>query len=154
MDAKGIRDFAASGGPGVAVAFPRRDDPSVLHVTFEGLGDTPFEGGLYHAELALNGYPAFPPRVTMLWPSGSFQVDVPLCVPGVTHYTPHLWKRDTTLEGLVNTLRVMMASTDLLARRGIGFVQRIDEAEARRLATASRSASCAACGRHPHAENE
>lgn len=63
------------------------DDLSRVYFLIEGLKDCPYENGQYVVILILpENYPAYPPKIQMLTPSGRFSVSKNICTTFTDHH--------------------------------------------------------------------
>ncbi|KAL7428000.1 hypothetical protein ACHAXH_003377 [Discostella pseudostelligera] len=103
------------------------------HFSVAGPANSVYAQGIYHGAILLpRDYPASPPRVRLLTPSGRFMVDVDICLTA-SNYHPESWTPRWTVVSLVQALRVHM----LTSPAEIGGVHASEE-KRREYAIASR----------------
>ncbi|CAL6110141.1 Ubiquitin-conjugating_enzyme E2 [Hexamita inflata] len=127
--------------PDMKAFFPDKTNPFIWHVSFKGPQDSPFEGGIYHCEINLNAYPDGHVRLQLLHQNGSYQVNVSLCIVGITSGG---WTPGTTIESVISSLSVLMSVPT--GRHGTGFIVETNKEEILRLVPISQSYVCAKCG--------
>ncbi|KAL3759062.1 hypothetical protein ACHAWU_008671 [Discostella pseudostelligera] len=81
------------------------------HFSVAGPANSVYAQGIYHGAILLpRDYPASPPRVRLLTPSGRFIVDVDICLTA-SNYHPESWTPRWTVVSLVQALRVHMLTS-------------------------------------------
>lgn len=107
----------------------------VWHFSFQGLPGSVYEEGVYHGRLVLpRDYPAHPPRVQVLTPSGRFVPGADLCL-SASSYHPETWQpAQVQLRTLVEGVRLHM----LANAQEIGGIATATYDERLALARASR----------------
>lgn len=104
------------------------------HFSVVGPANSVYENGIYHGRVLLpKDYPASPPRVQMITPSGRFIPGEDICL-SASSYHPETWSPRWTVLSLVNGLRLHMLTT----ANEIGGVLASDE-KRRQYAIESRS---------------
>ena len=107
------------------------------HFSVAGPANSVYENGIYHGRVLLpKDYPASPPRVQMITPSGRFIPGEDICL-SASSYHPETWSPRWTVLSLVDALRLHMLTT----ANEIGGVLASDE-KRRQYATESRSWKC------------
>ncbi|BGP29832.1 hypothetical protein JCM10296v2_001578 [Rhodotorula toruloides] len=125
-------DFAAA---------PLEDDLFSWHFTIRGPGGD-YEGGLYHGKMILpSEYPFKPPEIYMLTPSGRFEVNKKICL-SISSFHPETWQPSW---GVRTALLALMAFFDTEPKGAVGSLD-APPAERQRLAKASQTFRCSACG--------
>ncbi|GAA5977002.1 hypothetical protein JCM11641_002223 [Rhodosporidiobolus odoratus] len=122
-------------------AAPLEDDLFSWHFTIKGPGGD-FQGGQYHGKLTLpSEYPFKPPEVYLLTPSGRFEVNKKVCL-SISSFHPETWQPSWGIR------TAMLALTAFFETEPKGAVGSLDAppAERRRLAHASKTWCCSACG--------
>lgn len=105
-----------------------RHDVLDFHFCFYGL-EKPYNKGFYHGILKLHSnYPFEPPSITMVTPSGKFQVNKPICT-SFTSYHKESWSITWTIKTLIVGFLSFMLDSEM----GIG-VMVTSEKEKERLA--------------------
>ena len=107
----------------------------IWHFTVTGLSNSVFENGVYHGRVVLPlDYPATPPRVQMLTPSGRFIPGADICL-SASQYHPETWQPNAwSVRTLVESLRLHMCSSGMLEIGGMAesYEQRLAHAIASR----------------------
>mmetsp|Transcript_8686 Transcript_8686/g.14775 ORF Transcript_8686/g.14775 Transcript_8686/m.14775 type:complete len:674 (-) Transcript_8686:161-2182(-) len=104
------------------------------HFSVAGPANSVYENGIYHGRVLLpKDYPASPPRVQMITPSGRFISGHDICL-SASSYHPETWTPRWTVLSLVDGLRLHMLTT----ANEIGGVLASDE-KRRQYAIESRS---------------
>jgi len=104
------------------------------HFSVAGPANSVYENGIYHGRVLLpKDYPASPPRVQMITPSGRFISGHDICL-SASSYHPETWTPRWTVLSLVDGLRLHMLTT----ANEIGGVLASDE-KRRQYARESRS---------------
>eukprot|EP00984_Skeletonema_dohrnii_P002774 scaffold957_cov125-Skeletonema_dohrnii-CCMP3373.AAC.2 len=104
------------------------------HFSVAGPANSVYENGIYHGRVLLpKDYPASPPRVQMITPSGRFIPGHDICL-SASSYHPETWTPRWTVLSLVDGLRLHMLTT----ANEIGGVLASDE-KRRQYAIESRS---------------
>ncbi|KAK1742315.1 ubiquitin-conjugating enzyme E2 [Skeletonema marinoi] len=104
------------------------------HFSVAGPSNSVYENGIYHGRVLLpKDYPASPPRVQMITPSGRFIPGHDICL-SASSYHPETWTPRWTVLSLVDGLRLHMLTT----ANEIGGVLASDE-KRRQYAIESRS---------------
>ena len=104
------------------------------HFSVRGPANSVYENGIYHGRVLLpKDYPASPPRVQMITPSGRFVPGEDICL-SASSYHPESWTPRWTVLSLVDGLRLHMLTT----ANEIGGVLASDE-KRRQYADESRS---------------
>lgn len=81
------------------------------HFSVAGPVNSVYAHGIYHGAILLpRDYPASPPRVRLLTPSGRFIVDADICLTA-SSYHPESWTPRWTVVSLVQALRVHMLTS-------------------------------------------
>jgi ubiquitin-protein ligase len=81
------------------------------HFSVMGPPNSDYEGGIYHGRVLLpNDYPASPPRIQVLTPSGRFVTGEDICL-SASSFHPESWTPRWTLLSLVDALRLHMLTT-------------------------------------------
>lgn len=103
------------------------------HFSVAGPANSVYSQGIYHGAILLpRNYPASPPRIRLLTPSGRFIVDCDVCLTA-SNYHPESWTPRWTVVSLVQALRLHM----LTSPSEIGGMHASDE-KRREFAMASR----------------
>ncbi|BGP13616.1 hypothetical protein JCM10213_007792 [Rhodosporidiobolus nylandii] len=122
-------------------AAPLEDDLFSWHFTIRGPGGD-FEGGVYHGKMVLpSNYPFAPPEVYMLTPSGRFETNKKICL-SISSFHPETWQPSW---GIRTALLALMAFFETEPKGAIGSLD-APPAERKRLALASQTWKCGACG--------
>ncbi|EGU12514.1 non-canonical ubiquitin conjugating enzyme [Rhodotorula toruloides ATCC 204091] len=138
-------DFAAA---------PLEDDLFSWHFTIRGPGGD-YEGGVYHGKMIVSRpgaaparfsalpseYPFKPPEIYMLTPSGRFEVNKKICL-SISSFHPETWQPSW---GVRTALLALMAFFDTEPKGAVGSLD-APPAERQRLAKASQTYRCSACG--------
>ncbi|RYY82550.1 hypothetical protein EON63_13060 [archaeon] len=62
---------------------PLRSNLLEWHFSFTGMQDSPFDGGIYHGRIKLHPeYPQKAPSISVMTPSGRWQVNTEICLSG------------------------------------------------------------------------
>jgi len=81
------------------------------HFSVAGPANSVYENGIYHGRVLLpKDYPASPPRVQMITPSGRFIPGIDICL-SASSYHPETWTPRWTVLSLVDALRLHMLTT-------------------------------------------
>lgn len=113
------------------------------HFSVSGPANSVYENGIYHGRVLLpKDYPASPPRVQMITPSGRFIPGEDICL-SASSYHPETWTPRWTVLSLVDALRLHMLTT----ANEIGGVLASDE-KRRQYAIESRSWKCHGIANH------
>ncbi len=113
------------------------------HFSVAGPANSVYENGIYHGRVLLpKDYPASPPRVQMITPSGRFIPGEDICL-SASSYHPETWSPRWTVLSLVDALRLHMLTT----ANEIGGVLASDE-KRRQYAVESRSWKCHGIANH------
>ena len=113
------------------------------HFSVAGPANSVYENGIYHGRVLLpKDYPASPPRVQMITPSGRFIPGEDICL-SASSYHPETWSPRWTVMSLVDALRLHMLTT----ANEIGGVLASDE-KRRQYAIESRSWKCHGVANH------
>ncbi|CAL6077600.1 Ubiquitin-conjugating_enzyme E2 [Hexamita inflata] len=124
-----------------AVAFfPDKMNPFNWHISFKGLEDSDFQGGIYHCQLKLTDYPDKSPEIIILNESGAYHVNEPLCIHGLTDNYPEDWTSGTKISVIVNALKLYMNLE--VCRDGLGFIQVLNQEEIKKHRDASKQYKC------------
>ena len=123
------------------------------HFTLRGPPGTEFEGGVYHGRLVLPfNYPFAPPSISLLNPSGRFEVNRKICL-SISNFHPELWQPAWGVRTIMEALRSFFPTP------GDGAIGSLDwpADTRRRLAEESVDWMCPNCGRRngdilPHVE--
>ena len=103
------------------------------HFTILGPPSSPYQNGIYHGRILLpKDYPASPPRIQMLTPTGRFVPGMDICL-SASAYHPESWSPRWTVVSLVDALRLHMLTT----ANEIGGLEASSEVR-RRMAVESR----------------
>ncbi|CAL6110139.1 Ubiquitin-conjugating_enzyme E2 [Hexamita inflata] len=122
--------------------FPNKNNPFIWHVSFKGPQDSPFQGGIYHCEINLSDYPEDRVRLQLLHENGSYKVNSPLCIIGITTSTG--WTPGTTIESVISALSVLMDVP--YGRDGLGYIFQTNKDDILRLVPISQKYVCSKCG--------
>ena len=113
------------------------------HFSVAGPANSVYENGIYHGRVLLpKDYPASPPRVQMITPSGRFIPGHDICL-SASSYHPETWTPRWTVLSLVDALRLHMLTT----ANEIGGVLASDE-KRRQYAIESRLWKCHGVANH------
>jgi ubiquitin-protein ligase len=113
------------------------------HFSVVGPKNSVYDNGIYHGRVLLpKDYPASPPRVQMITPSGRFIPGEDICL-SASSYHPETWTPRWTVLSLVDALRLHMLTT----ANEIGGVLASEE-KRRQYALASRSWKCNGIANH------
>lgn len=75
------------------------------HFTVRGPEGTDFESGLYHGRIVLPiNYPFAPPSISLLTPSGRFDVNRKICL-SISNFHPELWQPAWGVRTILEALR-------------------------------------------------
>jgi ubiquitin-protein ligase len=81
------------------------------HFSVTGPPNSEYEGGIYHGRVLLpKDYPASPPRIQVLTPSGRFITGEDICL-SASSFHPESWTPRWTVLSLVDALRLHMLTT-------------------------------------------
>lgn len=81
------------------------------HFSVMGPPNSEYEGGIYHGRVLLpKDYPASPPRIQVLTPSGRFITGEDICL-SASSFHPESWTPRWTVLSLVDALRLHMLTT-------------------------------------------
>lgn len=81
------------------------------HFSVQGAPNSVYEEGIYHGRVLLpKDYPASPPRVQMLTPSGRFITGEDICL-SASSYHPESWTPRWTVLSLIDALRLHMLTS-------------------------------------------
>mmetsp|Transcript_17997 Transcript_17997/g.39005 ORF Transcript_17997/g.39005 Transcript_17997/m.39005 type:complete len:499 (+) Transcript_17997:157-1653(+) len=81
------------------------------HFSVQGAPNSVYEEGIYHGRVLLpKDYPASPPRVQMLTPSGRFVTGEDICL-SASSYHPESWTPRWTVLSLIDALRLHMLTS-------------------------------------------
>lgn len=81
------------------------------HFSVMGPCHSDYEGGIYHGRVLLpKNYPASPPRIQVLTPSGRFVTGQDICL-SASSFHPETWTPRWTVLSLVDALRLHMLTT-------------------------------------------
>jgi len=107
----------------------------VWHFSFQGVPGSSYAGGIYHGRILLPpNYPAAPPRIHLLTPTGRFVPGTDICLSQASAYHPETWQPSAVrLRTLVEGVRWHMLTN---ANEIGGVTASLDER--RRLARSSR----------------
>jgi len=107
----------------------------VWHFSFQGVPGSSYAGGVYHGRILLPpNYPAAPPRIHLLTPTGRFVPGTDICLSQASAYHPETWQPSAVrLRTLVEGVRWHMLTN---ANEIGGVTASLDER--RRLARSSR----------------
>lgn len=84
---------------------PVGDELFEWHFAIRGPPGTDFEGGIYTGRIVLPAnYPFAPPSITMLTPSGRFEVGKKICL-SISNYHPELWQPSWGIRTMMEALR-------------------------------------------------
>ncbi|TKA29228.1 hypothetical protein B0A50_03738 [Salinomyces thailandicus] len=125
-------------------AAPLESDLFEWHFTIRGPpAPSPFADGLYHGRIVLPpAYPLKPPSFRFLTPTGRFEVNREICLTISAHHEES-WQPAWGIRTALVAIRSFM---DTSASGQLGGMDASEEVR-KRLAGASRSWRCAACGR-------
>ena len=144
-DGAAAADNATDGGAAGAIAggrlAPHPRNIYEWHFTVAGPPNSSYERGLYHGVVLLpRDYPAAPPRVRLLTPSGRFAPGADICLSASAHH-PETWSAKWQVRTLVTAMRAHFLAPSL----ELGGVD-APRARRRALARASRAYTCPVCG--------
>lgn len=107
------------------------------HFSVQGAPNSVYEEGIYHGRVVLPvDYPASPPRVQMLTPSGRFEVETDICL-SASSYHPESWTPRWTVLSLIDALRLHML-TNANEIGGVHATNEVRRARAKKSRTWSR----------------
>lgn len=91
---------------------PFQNNLLLWHFTITGPSQSVYEQGLYHGRIILpKNYPASPPRIQMITPSGRFVPGLDICLSTASNYHPEAWTPRWSIIGIVDALRLHMLTT-------------------------------------------
>lgn len=111
-------------------AVPSEDNLLEWYFTVNGSKDTAFEGGVYFGKLLFpEDYPASPPAIIFMTPSGRFETDMPLCITTISSFHPETWCASQTTGVILQALISFMSDDDpnhIGAAREMSFANRVE----------------------------
>mmetsp|Transcript_52967 Transcript_52967/g.128487 ORF Transcript_52967/g.128487 Transcript_52967/m.128487 type:complete len:277 (-) Transcript_52967:2061-2891(-) len=91
------------------------DESNILkwYYAIRGPSDTPYEDGIYIGKLIFpSQYPMKPPSITMMTPSGRFQVNTKICM-SMSDFHPESWNPMWSVATIIQGIQSFMSSDEL-----------------------------------------
>lgn len=114
------------------------------HFSFQGVQDSPYEGGIYHGCILLDAsYPRKAPSITIFTPNGRWEVGKAICLSASSYHQETWSPSGWNLRTLVTALRMYMLTNS----NEIGAISTSNDTK-RRLAEISNLHYCRLCNTH------